>query len=85
MYYATSKHKNVTNGKISPGSRLSEIVRRSTIDVSPASYATNIEDLNLAGKYHLSKNESSKARIFDKAQRLGPQLGHMSNTPSPGH
>jgi len=42
MYYATSKYKNQTHYKLHPGSRLSEIARRSTIDVSPASYNTSV-------------------------------------------
>ena len=84
MYYATSKFKNNTNHKISPGSRLSQIARRSTIDVSPASYETNPDELSKDGKYHLANHENSKARVFDKSAR--PQLvyRHMVNTPSPG-
>jgi hypothetical protein len=57
MYYATSKHKNQTHYKLHPGSRLSEIARRSTIDVSPASYNTaGIEEINKIGRYPLAKN-----------------------------
>lgn len=42
MYYATSKFRNYTNNKISPGSRLAEIARRSTIDIGPGSYTINV-------------------------------------------
>lgn len=84
MYYATSKFKNTTHFKIAPGSRLSEIARRSTIDVSPASYTTNVEDLNGKGRYHLSNHENSKTRIFDRAPRQGLVYKHMLSTPTPG-
>jgi len=56
LYYASSKFRNFTNHKISPGSRLSEIGRRSTIEVGPASYETNVEDLNSKGRYTLSNH-----------------------------
>lgn len=56
MYYATSKFQNFTNHKISPGSRLAQIARRATIDVSPCSYSTTIEGLNEKGRYHLSNH-----------------------------
>ncbi len=69
MYYATSKHRNYTNNKISAGSRLAEIARRSTIDVGPGSYTINVEDLNGKGRYNLSNHESSKARVFDRSPR----------------
>lgn len=84
MYYATSKFKNTTHFKISPGSRLSEIARRSTIEVSPASYATNVEDINPTGKYNLSNHESSKTRVFGRAAREGLVYKHMLSTPTPG-
>ena len=84
MYYATSQHKNQTHYKINPGSRLSEIARRSTIDVGPASYDTNLEDINKSGRYALSKNGSSKARVFDKSPRPGLLYHHMVKTPAPG-
>ena len=83
-YYATSKYKNQTHYKINPGSRLSEIARRSTIDVGPTSYTTNVEDINKAGRYSLSKNTNSKARIFDKSNRPGLYYHHMAKTPAPG-
>jgi hypothetical protein len=85
MYYATSNHKNYTNHKIAPGSRLSEIVRRSTIEVSPVSYATNAEDINKTGIYHLAKHENSKARIFSRAPRETLLYKHMVSNPAPGH
>ena len=84
MYYATSKHKNTTHYKINPGSRLSEIARRSTIDVSPASYATNTEDINPDGRYHLSNHSGSKTRVFDRAPRQGLVMKHMISNPTPG-
>lgn len=84
MYYATSQHKNQTHYKINPGSRLSEIARRSTIDVGPSSYTIDLEDINKAGKYPLSKNPSSKARVFDRSPRQGLVYKHMVNTPAPG-
>ena len=84
IYYATSKHKNNTHFKINPGSRLSEIARRSTVDVSPASYATNVEDINKDGKYKLAKHENSKARIFDRSPRPGLLYHHMVSNPAPG-
>lgn len=84
MYYATSKFKNTTHFKINPGSRLSEIARRSTIEVSPASYATNTDDINREGKYNLSNHQSSKTRIFNRAPREGLVYKHMLSTPTPG-
>ena len=84
MYYATSKFRNYTNTKISPGSRLAEIGRKSTLDVSPASYNTNVEELNGKGRYNLSIHENSKTRIFDKAPRNQLVLKHMLETPGPG-
>jgi len=85
MYYATSKYKNQTHYKLHPGSRLSEIARRSTIDVSPASYNTSVlEDINLTGRYPLAKNENSKVRSFDKSPRPALLHKHMVNTPAPG-
>lgn len=84
MYYATSKFRNYTNHKISPGSRLASIAKKSTIDVGPGSYTINVEDLNPRGRYNLSNHESSRTRIFDKSPR--PQLlyKHMVSTPAPG-
>lgn len=85
LYYATSKHKNQTNYKLHPGSRLSEIARRSTIDVSPASYNTaSLEEINKTGRYPLAKNENSKARVFDKAPRAELLNKHMVSNPGPG-
>lgn len=42
MYYATSKFRNYTNHKITPGSRLASIAKKSTIDVGPGSYTINV-------------------------------------------
>lgn len=84
MYYATSQHRNTTNFKITPGSRLSEIARRSTIEVSPASYATNADDLNTQGRYHLSNHENSKTRTFNRSPRDSLVNKHMTSTPAPG-
>lgn len=69
MYYASSKFRNYTNHKITPGSRLASIGRQSTIDVGPGTYTINVEDLNPKGRYNLSIHENSKTRIFDKAKR----------------
>lgn len=84
MYYATSKFRNYTNHKIAPGSRLSEIARRSTIEVGPGSYSTQVEDLNTKGRYNLSNHENSKARVFDRSPRQELVYKHMIHTPAPG-
>ena len=54
-YYATSKFRNYTNHKISPGSRLANIGRRST-EIGPGSYSVQVEDLNPQGRYNLSNH-----------------------------
>lgn len=84
MYYATSKFRNHTNGKISPGSRLAEIARRSTIDVGPGSYTINVEDLNPKGRYNLSNHENARARLFDRAPRNELVAKHLRELPGPG-
>lgn len=84
MYYATSKFRNYTNHKITPGSRLAEIARRSTIDVGPASYRNDVEDINSKGRYNLSNHENSKTRIFDRSPRQQLVYKHMLDTPAPG-
>jgi hypothetical protein len=84
MYYATSKFRNHTNGKISPGSRLAEIARRSTIEVGPGSYTINVEDLNSKGRYNLSNHENARTRIFDRAPRSDLVAKHLKELPGPG-
>lgn len=84
MYYATSKFRNYTNGKIAPGSRLAEIARRSTIDVGPGSYTINVEDLNPKGRYNLSNHENARTRIFDRAPRNDLVSKHLKDLPGPG-
>lgn len=84
MYYASSKFRNFTNHKISPGSRLSEIGRKSTIDVGPTSYRNNVEDLNPKGRYNLSNHENSKARIFAKSPRQSIVEKSLLGLPGPG-
>lgn len=84
LYYLNSKFRNDTNGKISPGSRLAQIARRSTIDVGPGSYTINVEDLNTQGRYKLSNHESSRARIFDRAPKMDLVPKHAKGLPGPG-
>lgn len=86
-YYATSKFRNYTNHKIKPVSGMAPAGRISlgkTIDVGPASYTTNVEDINRDGRYKLSQHESSKSRVFDKEKRAQLIDKHMLGTPGPG-
>lgn len=63
---------------------MSQIGKRSTIEVGPGSYTINVEDLNTRGRYNLSNHENSKSRIFDKSPREQLVNKHMVGTPAPG-
>ena len=86
-YYANSKFRNFTNHKIKPPSGMAPAGRISlgkTIDVGPASYSTDVEDINRNGRYKLSNHENSKSRVFDKEKRAQLLNKHMVSTPAPG-
>ena len=52
--------------------------------MGPGSYSINLEEISKDGKYALSKNEGSKARVFDKSPRPSLLYKHMVGTPAPG-